>query len=98
MIHFLWRIVLCQHFRKEDHSFSDIRVQIIYQYTGKDEDAEEVLLHVEDFYMKKLVTVMPFGLNDHITDLNINLSSDVHQLFNRDNTRETKVRNLYIFR
>ena len=78
--------VLCQHFWKEDHSLSDIDVQIIYHFRGKDEDAKDVLLHVEDFYMKKLVTVMPFGLNDHITDLNINLSSYDYRLFNRANT------------
>ena len=77
---------LCQHFRKECHTLSDIKVQIIYHFKGKDEDAKEVLLHVEDFYMKKLATVMPFGLNDHITDLNINLSSYDYQLFNRANT------------
>ena len=37
-----------QHFQEEVHSFSDINVLIIYHYTGKEEDAEEVLLYVED--------------------------------------------------
>ena len=77
---------LCQHFRKDGHSFSDMKVQIIYHFSKNDEDAREVLLHVEDFYMKKLATLLPFGLNDHITDLNINLSSYDFQLFNRVNT------------
>ena len=36
--------------------------------------------------MKKLATILPFGLNDHITDLNINLSNYDFHLFNRNNT------------
>ena len=77
---------LCRHYSKTDHSVSDMKVQIIYHYTKDDTDAKDVLLHVEDFYMKKLATVMPFGLNDHITDLNINLSSHDFTLFHRANT------------
>ena len=44
---------LCRHYSKTDHSVSDMKVQIIYHYTKDDTDAKDVLLHVEDFYMKK---------------------------------------------
>ena len=62
--------VLCQYFWMENHSLSEIAV----------------LLHVEDFYMNKLVTVMPFVINDHITNLNINLSIYDYRIFNLSNT------------
>ena len=60
-----------------------LKVQIIY-HCDNSEDAKETLLTVEEFYMRKLCTLMPFGLNDHITSMNLNLSSanlyDLHSL------------------
>ena len=78
---------LYQHFLKPGHSITDFKVQIIYHYTKDDDnDAKDVLLHVEDFYMKKLATLMPFGLNDHVTDLNIDLSDYDFDQFHSANT------------
>ena len=51
-----------------------LQVQIIYRYDKLD-DAKDVLLTVEEFFMRKLCTLMPFGLNDNISSMNINLSS-----------------------
>ena len=56
------------------HKKEHLKVQIIYHY-NKTDDAKEVLLTVEEFYMRKLCTLMPFGLNDNINSMNINLSS-----------------------
>ena len=51
-----------------------LRVQIIYHYNNNI-DPKDVLLTVEEFYMRKMCTLMPFGLNDNIASMNINLSS-----------------------
>ena len=50
------------------------KVQIIFHY-NKSDDAKDVLLTVEEFYMRKLCTLRPFGLNDNITSMNINLNN-----------------------
>ena len=50
-----------------------LKVQIIFH--TNEEDAKNSLLNAEEFYMRKMCTLMPFGLNDNITSMNINLIS-----------------------
>ena len=68
------------------HNVKDCKVQILFHFNGNDADAEEVLLHVEEFYMRKLLTLHPFELNDHITSMNLNLSSLYYSTLNSYNT------------
>ena len=74
------------HFLNPGHTEFDCKVQIIYRHTGDTESAKDVLLQVEEFYMRKLATLIPFGLNDHITSLNLNLSSYDFREFHSANT------------
>ena len=78
--------MLYHHFLYPGHTMHDCKVQIIYRHTGDDESAKDVLLQVEEYYMRKLATLIPFGLNDHIQSLNINLSSYDFRDFNSANT------------
>ena len=59
-------LLLYEHFQSHLHSLSDYKVQIIYHYTGDKSDAKETLLAMEEFYMRMLGTLYPFGLNDRI--------------------------------
>ena len=53
---------------KNKEKIKHLKVQIIY-HCNKTEEAKEVLLTVEEFYTRKLCTIMPFGLNDNITSI-----------------------------
>ena len=66
-------ILLYEHFASYSHTLSDVSVQIIYHYNGIEDNARDVLLSVEEYYMRVLSTLHPFGFNDNITSLNINL-------------------------
>ena len=77
---------LVDHFTSPGHSSHNAKVQIIYHYPHDDDDAKDYLLTVEEFYMRKLATLSPFGLNDKITSMNINLSSYDYTKFHKSNT------------
>ena len=78
--------VLYQHFLDKRHSYHHCKVQIIYVYNKDDDGAKQTLLNVEEFYMRKLGTLYPFGLNDKITSLNITLTSYDFMEFHSGNT------------
>ena len=78
--------VLYQHFLDNRHSYHHCKVQIIYVYNKDDDGAKQTLLNVEEFYMRKLGTLYPFGLNDKITSLNITLTSYDFMEFHSGNT------------
>ena len=77
---------LVDHFNSLGHHAHNVTVQIIYHYSNDDGDAKDVLLTVEEFYMRKLATLSPFGLNDKITSMNTNLGSYDYTKFHRANT------------
>ena len=78
--------LLYEHFQSHKHCLSDYKVQIIYHFTGDKSDAKETLLAVEEFYMRILGTLYPFGLNDNINSLKINLRNYDFSKFNSNNT------------
>ena len=67
------------------NSLQYLKVQILY-HCDKTDDAKDILLTVEEFYMRKLCTIYPFGLNDHITSMNINVFSYDFLKLNQANT------------
>ena len=77
---------LYDHFRSFGHEAHHMKVQIIYHYSKNDDHSKEVLLTVEEFYMRKLTTLFPFGLNDNITSMNLNLSNTDFHALNQINT------------
>ena len=77
--------ILYYHFLS-GHKAHNCKVQIIYHYNKNDNEAKNVLLNVEEFYMRKLCTLYPFGLNDNITSMNMNLSSFDYSMLNCHNT------------
>ena len=77
---------LYSHFQSLKHRVHHCKVQIIYHYSKNDEDAKEVLLTVEEFYMRKLSTLHPFGLNDNINSMSMNLSNTDFFSLNMFNT------------
>ena len=50
---------LYYHFLNPGHTEFDCKAQIIYHHTGDDESAKDVLLQVEEYYMRKLATLIP---------------------------------------
>ena len=72
------------HFLRPGHTYHHCKVQLIYHFGNRDGDVTKTLLTVEEYYMRKLGTCYPFGLNDKITSKNINLtlynSLDFHKL------------------
>ena len=67
------------HFNLDDHSLSDLKVQILYhvkdgQFKNKS-DIQEDLLNMEYYYQSVLCTFYPFGLNDKVETDNIYLKS-----------------------
>ena len=76
--------ILYTHFLNAGHTYHHCKVQIIYHYDKKDGDAKKTLLNVEEFYMRKLGTIHPFGLNDKISSMNLCLGNydfrDFHSL------------------
>ena len=80
--------ILSIHFSSHNHSFGDISVQII-DYLEKDSDSyvnRKRLLSLEEFHMKRLVTLHPFGLNDYITSLKQSVTHTDLSLFHSRNS------------
>lgn len=58
-----------QHFKSENHSVSDMKVQIIYHISNTSpmyDNRKEVLKAVEEYYHRTLCAYYPFGLNDKV--------------------------------
>ena len=68
-------ILLYDHFCGPGHEMSHCKVQIILQVKTDDVDIKDVLLAKEEYYMRMLSTLYPFGLNDNVKSLNINLKT-----------------------
>ena len=68
-------ILLYDHFCGSGHEMSDCKVQIICHLKTDDNDTKDVLLAKEEYYMRMLSTLYPFGLNDNVNSLNINLKT-----------------------
>ena len=79
------KLLLYEHFRNHCRSLSDFKVQILYHYTGN-KSAKDTLLAVEEFYMRMLGTLYPFGLNDKLTSVKLNLRKYDFTRFNSLNT------------
>ncbi len=71
--------VLCQHYNLNDHfhdnnkGFINVMVQIIDYLNENDKKAEnnnQILETLEEFHMKRLVSLYPFGFNDKVTSSN----------------------------
>ena len=56
-------IMLHDHFCDPGHEISDYN---FFQLETGDNDAKEVLLAKEEYYMRMLSTLYPFGLNDNV--------------------------------
>ena len=58
---------------------SNCKVQIFFHVKtdddDDDDDTKDVLLAKEEYYMRMLSTLYPFGLNDNVKSLNINLKT-----------------------
>ena len=78
--------LLYDHFCGPGHDISDCLVQIIFHVDQDDKDTKDILLAKEEYYMRMLATLYPFGLNDNINSLNINLRSYDFKKFNSLNT------------
>ena len=57
------------------HNISDCLVQIIFHVDQDEKDTKDVLLVKEEYCMRMLAILYPFGLNDNVNSLNINLRS-----------------------
>ena len=78
--------LLYDHFCGAGHDIFYCLVQIIFHVDQDDKDTKDVLLAKEEYYMRMLATLYPFGLNDNINSLNINLRSYDFKKFNSLNT------------
>ena len=74
------------HFCGPDYENSDCRAQIIFHLETDDNEAKDVLLANEEYYVRMLSTLYPFGLNDVVNSLNINLKTYDFKQFNCLNT------------
>ncbi len=87
--------VLCHHYNLNDHfqdnnkGFINVKVQIIDYLNENDKKAEnnnQILETLEEFHMKRLVSLYPFGFNDKVTSSNdILIKIDLNK-FNKNNT------------
>ena len=68
-------ILLYDHFCGPGHEISDCKSQIIFHLETDDNDARDVLLVKEEYVMRMLSTLYPFGLNDNVNSLNINIKT-----------------------
>ena len=68
------------------HEISDCKAQIIFHLETDDNDAKDVLLAKEEYHIRMLSTLYPFGLNDNVKSLNINLKTYDFKRFNCLNT------------
>ena len=79
-------ILLYDNFCGPGHEMSHCKVQIIFHVKTDDDDTKDVLLAKEEFYMRMLSTLYPFGLNDNVKSLNINLKTHDFTQFHCLNT------------
>ena len=80
--------LLSTHFNSFNHSFEDVSVQII-DYLEKDSNSyvnRKRLLALEEYHMKRLVTLHPFGLNDYISSLKQSITHVDLSLFHSRNS------------
>ena len=75
---------LVSHFNNIDHDLNDIKVSIIDYITHNISDSHE-LLELENYWIRTLNTMYPFGLNDNIKGVG-NISRADISAFNADNT------------
>ena len=68
-------ILLYDQFCGPGHEMSYCKVQIIFHGKTDDDDTKDVLLAKEEYYMRMLSTLYPFGLKDNVKSLNINLKT-----------------------
>ena len=78
--------MLYDHFCGPGHEISDCKSQIIFHLETDDSDARDVLLAKEEYFMRMLSTLYPFGLNDNVNSFNINLKTYDFLQFNCLNT------------
>ena len=89
IVHNKLNTFICNHFNSKEHSYLDCNVQIIdYIEPTSHQDKNTVLKQLnqlEDFWIKTLNSVYPYGLNDRISGF-----GDIRRLdfstLNRDNT------------
>ena len=74
------------HFCGPGHEISDCKAQIIFHLETDNNDAKDMLLAKEEYNMRMLPTLHPFGLNDDVNSLNINLKTYDFKQFNCLNT------------
>ena len=79
-------ILLYDHFCGPGHEMSHCKVQIIFHVKTDDDDTKDVLLVKEEYHMRMLSTLYPFGLNDNVKSLNINLKTHDFTQFHCLNT------------
>ncbi len=86
---------LYKHFRKTDHfkegeeHFNKVKVQIIDYLDDNDKskaNSNSILEALEEFHMKRLVSMYPFGLNDKVTSSNDLLTRIDLTKYNANNT------------
>ena len=75
---------LVRHFNNTDHDINDVRVSIIDYITDDMEDTNELLM-LENYWIRTLNTMYPFGLNDNIKGVGNISRSDISS-FNASNT------------
>ena len=68
-------MLLYDHCCGPGHEMSHCKVQIIFHVKTDDDDTKDVLLAKEEYYMWMLSTLYPFGLNNNVKSLNINLKT-----------------------
>ena len=79
-------ILLYDHFCGPGHEISDCKAQIIFHLETDDNDAKDVLLAKEEYYMRMLSTLYPFGLKDNVNSLNTNIKTYNFKQFSCLNT------------
>ena len=89
IVHNKLNTFICNHFNSKEHSYLDCNVQIIdYIEPTSHQDKNTVLKQLnqlEDFWIKTLDSVYPYGLNDRISGFGDIRRQDFSTL-NRDNT------------
>ena len=80
-------VPLYNHFSTSNgHTERNCKVQIIYVCGESVDNVNKTLLSVEEYFMIKLGTVAPFGLNDKIESKNLVLSRSTFDSFHKFNT------------
>ena len=70
---------LVQHFNNNDHSISDLIVKII-DYLPETKDNVNELFDLENYWMRTLNSIYPFGLNNNVKGLGNISRTDLSQL------------------